>query len=87
MSYFTDALSNFTTEVAYKDAIHRLYDKGLSVEEIKAQCLYPVTTEIVEKVISDYKAEKAKPKSIFVEDYDKYGRKTLRKITSKQDKP
>lgn len=81
MSYFTDALSNFTTEVAYKEAIKRLYDKGLDTDEIINQCLYPVSKEIVERVISEYNLSKSKPKSRFIEDYDQYGRKTLRKIT------
>ena len=80
MSYFTDALSNFTTEVAYKESIRRLYDKGLSEDEIVEQCLYPVTIEIVKHVISDYEQVKSKPKSKYVEDYDNYGRKTLRKV-------
>lgn len=83
MSYFSDALSNFTTEVAYKDAIHRLYDKGLSVPEIKEQCLYPVTEQIIEKVISEYSIKKSKPKSHYVEEYDQYGRKSLRKVSDK----
>lgn len=81
MSYFTDALSNFTTEVAYKDSIRHLYDRGLSTDEIIKQCAYPVTEEIVTKVIKDYEITKSKPKSHFVEDYDSFGRKTLRKIT------
>lgn len=80
MSYFTDALSNFTTEVAYKDSIRHLYDKGLSTDEIIKQCTYPVTEAIVEKVISEYEEKKAKPKTVFVEDVDKYGRKSFRQI-------
>ena len=83
MSYFTDALSSFTTEVAYKESIRRLYDKGLSTDEIIDQCLYPVTKEIVEHVIEDYKIKKDAPKSTFVEDVDKFGRKSLRKVTEK----
>ena len=80
MSHFADALSNFTTEVAYKESIRRLYDKGLSTEEIKEQCLYPVSTEIIEKVISDYKVTKSKPKSEFIVEYDEFGRKSFRKV-------
>lgn len=80
MSYFTDALSNFTTEVAYKDAIKRLYDKGLSIDEIKNQCLYPVTDEIINHVISDYERTKSLPKAEYVEDINKYGHKTFRKV-------
>lgn len=81
MSYFTDALANFTTEVAYKDSIRHLYDRGLSVTEIINQCAYPVTEEIVSKVITDYEKSKSMPKSHYVEDYDNFGRKTLRKVT------
>jgi len=80
MSYFTDALTNLTTQVAYKDAIHRLYDKGLSVEEIIETCTYPVNETIVNNVIQEYELSKEKPKSTFIEEYDKYGRKTYRKI-------
>lgn len=83
MSYFNDALSNFTTEVAYKEAIRRLYDKGLSTDEIISQCLYPVSKEIVERVVSEYKVAKTDPKSRYVEDFDQYGRKTLRKVIEK----
>lgn len=81
MSYFTDALSNFTTEIAYKDAIRRLYDKGLNTDEIKAQCLYPVTDEIIKNVIKDYEKSKSSPKAEYVEDINKYGKKTFRKVT------
>ena len=81
MSYFTDALSNFTTEVAYKDSIKRLYDKGLSTEEIINQCLYPVTEEIVKSVISDYEKTKSKPKTEYVVDVNEFGKKTFRKVT------
>jgi len=81
MSYFTDALSNFTTEVAYKDSIRHLYERGLNTDEIINQCSYPVTKEIVEKVISEYESKKSQPKSHFVEDYDQFGRKSLRKVS------
>ena len=80
MSYFNETLSNFTTQVAYKDAIQRLYDKGLSESEIVKQCLYPVNETIVNKVIQEYKELKKKPKSEFIEEYDAYGRKTFRKV-------
>jgi len=80
MSYFTDALSNFTTEIAYKDAIRRLHDKGLSAEEIKSQCMYPVTDEIINNVINDYEKSKSAPKVEYVEDINKYGKKSFRKI-------
>lgn len=80
MSYFEESLSNLTTQVAYKDAIERLYEKGLSESEIIKQCLYPVNETIVKNVINDYKMLKEKPKSKFIEEYDAYGRKTFRKV-------
>ncbi|MDO4188177.1 MAG: hypothetical protein Q4D29_04230 [Lachnospiraceae bacterium] len=80
MSYFTDAVSNLTTQVAYKDAIRRLYDKGLSIDEIIKNCTYPVNEDIVNNVIRKYEQSKTKPKATYVEEYDKSGRKTFRKI-------
>lgn len=80
MSYFTDALSNFTTEVAYKESIRRLYDKGLDISKIIENCPYPVTEEMVNKVISEYEEKKKMPPTKYVEDIDKFGRKTLRKV-------
>lgn len=80
MSYFTDALSSFTTEVAYKEAIRKLYKQGLSVEDIIDNCNYPVTESIVNKVIEEYENKKDEPKSRFIEETDQYGRKSFRKI-------
>ena len=80
MSYFTDALSSLTTEVAYKESIRRLYDKGLSISDIIDNCMYPVNEQIVTNVIQEYEEAKSKPKTTFIEEYDQYGRKTYRKI-------
>ena len=80
MSYFSEALSSFTTEVAYKESIRRLYDKGLSVDEIIKNCIYPVNATIVNNVIQEYEQSKAKPKSTYVEEYDEFGRKSFRKV-------
>jgi len=81
MSYFTDALSNFTTEVAYKDSIKRLYDKGLNISKIIENCTYPVTEEMVKNVIDEYEEKKKMPPTEYVEDIDNFGRKTFRKLT------
>lgn len=80
MSYFTDALSNFTTEAAYKESVRRLYDKGLSISEITENCTYPVTEEMVKKVISEYEEKKKMPPTKYVEDIDEFGRKSFRKV-------
>lgn len=79
MSYFTDALANFTTEVAYKEAIRKLYKQGFSNDEIKKACTYPVTDAMIAHTIDEYEQKLKSPASEYVEDYDKFGRKTLRK--------
>jgi len=79
VSYFDEALSNLTTSIAYKDAIKRMYDKGLSTEEIIRNCMYPVNETIVSNVIKEYEESKSRPKSVFVEEYDQFGRKSFRK--------
>ena len=80
MNYFSDALSNFTTQIAYKDSIIRLYEKGLSVDEIIKICLYPVNEDIVNNVIAEHIQKSRKPKQTFIEEYDQYGHKSFRKI-------
>lgn len=81
MSYFTDALSSFTTEVAYKEAIRKLYKQGLTIPEIIDACMYPVTEEMAKKVIDEYEKKKDEPGSHFVEEIDQYGRRSFRKVT------
>lgn len=79
MSYYSDALGNLTRQVAYWDAICRLYKKGLSTDEIIKNCTYPVNKTIVENVIKEYESDISKPKATYIEEYDQYGRKTFRK--------
>ena len=83
--YFEQALGNFTADVAYVKAVRHLYDLGMDIQEIKKECLYPVTEEKIEKVIEDYEKEKnsAAPKSEFVQVTDKYGRKSFIKREKK----
>lgn len=79
--YFKQALSSFSADVAYADAIRHLYDKGLDTAQIKKQLSYPVSIDIIEKVIQDYETKKnTKTDNIFVEDVDKYGRKSFRLV-------
>lgn len=80
MNYFNEALSNFTTQVAYKDSICRLYDKGLSNAEIIKNCSYPVTEAMINSVIAEYLEKKEKPKSEYIVEYNQYGQKSFRKI-------
>lgn len=67
-------------EVAYKDAVRRLHEVGLSRDEIKQQCLYPLTDEMIDNVIRDYEEKKSGHGTEYVEDIDRYGRKTLRRV-------
>ena len=80
---FEEALHNFTADVAYVKDVRHLYDRGLSVDEIIANCTYPVNEAKVNKVIEDYEKEKAQGKSRtrFIEDVDAYGRKSFRKVS------
>lgn len=83
--YFKQALSSFSADVAYADAIRHLYDKGMDAVQIKQKLSYPVSIDIIEKVIQDYEIKKnTKTEDIFVEDIDKYGRKSFRLV--KKDK-
>lgn len=81
-SYFQEAVSNFTADVAYIGAVRHLYDLGLSVSQIKEQILFPVSTEKIEAVIQDYEAEKKDPKQAahYVEDIDQFGKRSFRKV-------
>ena len=79
--YFKKALSSFSADVAYADAIRHLYDKGMSAIHIKEHLSYPVSIDIIENVIQDYEAKKnTKTDNIFVQDVDKYGRKSFRLV-------
>lgn len=52
-NFFQDALSNFTTEVAYGDAVKRLADEGYSVRQILDKIDYPAPKSKVEKIVFD----------------------------------
>ncbi len=80
--YFKEALSNFTSEVAYAGAVRHLYDLGYSVEEIRKNLSYPASCEQIRRVIADYEEKKNNPEKDydFVQDVDEYGRKSYRKV-------
>lgn len=56
--YFRDALSNFTRDFAYGGAIRHLVDRGYSVQNIIDEFHYPLSREVIEKIVNDYKKEK-----------------------------
>lgn len=80
--YFIKALKNFVSDVAYVQSVRHLYDRGLTVEEIKERCGYPVSIQKIEKVIEDYEKEKNSPQSeyTFVQETNAYGRKSFRMV-------
>lgn len=80
--YFQEALANFTSEAAYAGAVRHLYDLGYSVEQIKENLLYPVSLQQIERVIDDYRAGQNSPEGdyIYIQDTDKYGKKSFRRI-------
>lgn len=75
--YFKKALANMTANAAYVNAIRHLYDLKLNPQQIQSKLTYPVSIEKIEKVISEYEAEKASPASDYeyVQYSDEYGRK------------
>ena len=56
--YFRDALTNFTRDFAYGGAIRHLVDRGYSVQNIIDEFHYPLSREVIEKIVNDYKNEK-----------------------------
>lgn len=85
--YFKEALSNFTSEVAFAGAVRHLYDLGYSVEMIRDHLTYPVSCEQIRKVIEEYEEKKKNPQKDyeFVQDVDAYGRKSYRKVEKHRD--
>lgn len=79
---FLKAISNMASDMAYKKAVLHLYRQGKSIGDIEKECLYPVTKEMIQKVIDEYEHEKDKPEGMYsyIEEIDSFGRKSFRKI-------
>ena len=56
--YFRDALTNFTRDFAYGGAIRHLVDRGYDAKMIIKEFKYPISDEVIEKIVSDYIKEK-----------------------------
>jgi len=80
--YFAEALSAFTADVAYVGAVRHLYDAGYDIADIQKKISFPVSKGSIEKVVQDYEAEKQNKEDAytFVQDIDRYGRKSFRKV-------
>ena len=87
--YYKEALSNFTSEVAFAGAVRHLYDLGYSVEMIRNNLTYPVSCEQIRKVIEEYEEKKKNPRKDYeyVQDIDAYGRKSYRKVEKHRNLP
>lgn len=83
---FQQALSNFTSEIAYAGAVRHLYHLGYSAEEIGKRLACPVSQEKIQKVIDSEIAANgnAAADSIFVQETDMLGRKSFRKVTKEE---
>lgn len=80
--YFHQVLSTMVTNAAYADAVRHLYDNGLSIDEIKNELDYPVSTEKIEAVISDYEKKKQSHDNDYeyIQHQDEYGRRSFIKV-------
>ena len=96
--YFKNALSGFTFEAAAGGAIRHLTDLGYTVAQIKKQLNFPVSYSKVQKTVWEYLSDTgairleepgsgiSHERTEFVEEYDKYGRISFRKISLSSDK-
>ena len=92
--YFKNALSNFTFEAASGGAIRHLADRGYTVDQIVRELSFPPPYERVQKTVWEHLLDQgtvllAEPgntrreKASYVIDYDRYGRKSFRRVVEK----
>lgn len=91
--FFKTALNDFTSNIAYGDAIRHLAKKGMTVTQIKKNLTYPASIEQIRDIVWKYyissgiiRLEKPEnnnsniTKTKYVIDRDKYGRSSYRKV-------
>ena len=90
-SFFQNALSNFTHEVASGGAIRHLTDLGYTVKQISERLDFPTPFERVQRqvwerlletevILVEEPGSSHKEKADYVREYDKYGRATFRRV-------
>lgn len=90
-SFFQNALSNFTHEVASGGAIRHLTDLGYTVKQISERLDFPTPFERVQRqvwerlletetVLTEEPGSSHKKKADYVREYDKYGRASFRRV-------
>lgn len=101
LSYFQTSLHNFINDFACGDAIRHLADKGFCVSEIRDRLDYPAPIKTIAETVWKHYIDTGiicldnPPKNgeitkyEYVKDYDKYGRSSMRRITTtiKVDNP
>lgn len=92
-SAFNDSLNSFVTDVAYKGSIRHLTDLQYSPTKIQKTISYPVSMEIIGKVMLEYLLEQkvvvnelpepdvCLSRDEFVESFDSFGRKSFIKVS------
>lgn len=91
-TYFQNALSDFTFDVACGGAIRHLTDMGGTVRQIQERLDFPVPLERVRNavwkrltdtgVISSEGLEQGKERADYVREYDSYGRVSFRRVAA-----
>ena len=79
---FSNALSNFSFDMAARGAIRHLYDSGLTPSEIAGSLSYPVDISRIEKEIEEYESEMHSPGSgyEYIKQTDPYGRSSFVRV-------
>lgn len=90
--YFKNALRDFTYEAANGGAIRHLTDLGYTVKQIAQQLAFPASYNKVQQTVWDHLINKRiilteepgsgklPEKSVFIQEHDKYGRTSFRKV-------
>lgn len=98
-NYFQKALSSFAFENASGGAIRHLADLGYSVKQIQEQLAFPTPYAKIQQTVwerlletgvirlSEPDGKESIEKSMFIKEYDRYGKTSFRKVTLYPDKP
>ncbi|MGN0141118.1 MAG: hypothetical protein ACI4AD_02760 [Roseburia sp.] len=97
--YFTEALADFTHDMASGGAIRHLADLGYTVREISAALDFPTPMERIRKTVwkhyvdtgviclTDSGDVSVAEKVSYVKEYGKYGKTSLRRVVEKIEHP
>lgn len=94
-SFFHNALTNYTNEVANGGAIRHLTDMGYSVRQMMEQLDFPAPFERVQKemwnrlletevILIDEPGNTKKEKASYVREYNEYGKASFRRVVEPQ---